>query len=74
MRRWYEQQLATMRTPSSRPVLKDDAVPEHSARLAPHEERIRDAYEALRALHEADELSWSQLSPQLVYEMAFLDE
>ena len=74
MRRWYEQQLATMRTPPSRPVLKDDAAPEHPTRLAPYEERIRAAYEELRALHEAGELSWSQLSPQTAYEMAFLDE
>jgi hypothetical protein len=74
MQQWYERQLATMRTPPSRPVLKDAAVPEHPARSAPHEERIRDAYEELRALHEAGELSWSQLSPQRAYEMAFLDE
>ncbi|MBN8903585.1 MAG: hypothetical protein J0H57_21370 [Rhodospirillales bacterium] len=74
MRRWYEQQLATMRTTPSRPGLNHAPPPESPARLAPHEARIRDAYEELRALHEAGELSWSQLSPQHAYEMAFLDE
>ena len=53
-----------MRTPPSRPIFKYAAVPEHPARSAPHEERIRDAYEELRALHEAGELSCSQLSQQ----------
>lgn len=74
MRRWYEQQRAAMRTPPSRPVVANGAVAEHPSPISPHEERIREAYEEMRALHETGEITWSELSPQLAYEMAFLDE
>jgi hypothetical protein len=74
MRRWYEQQLATMRTPPPRRLFTDGPAPKHPLPMSAHEERIRDAYEELRALHEAGEVTWSQLSPLLAYEMAFLDE
>ena len=43
-------------------------------RIWPGFDRLSDAYEEMRALHEAGEIEWSQLSPQLAYEMAFLDD
>jgi hypothetical protein len=74
MRRWYENQVATMRIPPARVVQADPPVPEtRTARSAP-EERIAEAYEEMRALHEAGEIEWSQLSSLLAYEMAFLDD
>ena len=74
MRRWYEQQTATMRTPPSQVILDDATTPEGASPMSPLDERIRDAYEELRALHETGEVEWSQLSPQFALEMAFLDE
>ncbi len=63
-----------MRIPPARVMQADPPVPEtRTARSAP-EERIAEAYEEMRALHEAGEIEWSQLSSLLAYEMAFLDD
>ena len=63
MQRWYEQQIATMRTRPTHVIINDAATLEHTSPMSPNEARIRDAYEELRALHETGEVEWSHLSP-----------
>jgi hypothetical protein len=63
-----------IRTPPSRAVLDNATTPERTSPMSPLEERIREAYEELRALHEAGEIEWSQTSPLRAHEMAFLDK
>jgi hypothetical protein len=74
MRRWYEEQMVVMRTPSTA-IIRDDApLPEAPSPMSPFDERIAEAYEELRALHEAGEIAWSDVSPTCAYAMAFLDD
>ncbi len=62
------------RTQSPQCAHDDPPVQEAQSPRSALEERIGEAYEEVRALHEAGEIEWSQLSPQLAYEMAFLDD
>ncbi len=72
MRRWYEHQVTTMSIQPARAVQDDPPMGESPTARSSLKDRIAEAYEEMRTLHEAAEIEWSQLSSLLAYEMAFL--
>lgn len=74
MAAWYRQQLTAIEGgpvvpmaqvwPAAAPVVASNDI----------EAKIAATAEALRALHEAGEIEWTDLSPRAAYELAFLDD
>jgi hypothetical protein len=60
--------------PPARIIHDDPPVQEAPTPRSALEERIGEVYEEMRALHEAGEIEWPQLSSQHAFEMAFLDD
>jgi hypothetical protein len=74
MRRWYEEQMVVMRTPAAAIIHNDAPLSEPTSPKSLFDERLAEAYAELRALHEAGEIAWSDVSPTRAYAMAFLDD
>lgn len=74
MRRWYEEQIAVMLAPATAIIRNNAPLPNGALPMSPFDQRIAEAYEELRALHEAGEIAWSDVSPIRAYEMAFVDD
>jgi hypothetical protein len=74
MRRWYDEQMAVMHAPPTAVICDDAPVSDGAAPMSSFDERLAETYEELRALHEAGDIAWSDVSPIRAYEMAFLDD
>lgn len=74
MARWYRQQIEAI---AARPPVPPPRAWPDPVRVAPAneiEDRVANALERLRELHECGEIDWTDLSPQAALEIAFLDD
>ena len=74
MTRWHAQQLAAISTRPPLPSMTDWTAATAKEPRTHIEERIAEAMEHLRELHENGEIDWTDVSAQAAYEMAFLDD
>jgi hypothetical protein len=71
---WHAQQLAAIASRPPFPPPQPWPDPLHTAPPDQIEARITAAMDELRDLYECGEIEWTDLSPRVAYELAFLDD